>query len=162
MPSLVISTLCLLGYVSSSLSASTMPEYCFASWATLPLGLLCFLGCFASWATLPLGLLCLLGYISTLSALTMPVYCYASWAALPLGLYLIDIVCFDNAGILLCLLACFDMLLLGLCLIDIVFFDNAGILLCLLDCAITGHLFVCQILSYVNMSNRDTLWDRIW
>jgi hypothetical protein len=52
-----------------------MPEYCFAffgyidalylelfaSWVTLPLGLLCLLGCFASWAaswaTLPLGLL---------------------------------------------------------------------------------------------------------
>jgi hypothetical protein len=77
-----------------------MPEYCFAffghidtlplelfaSWAALPLGL-------ASWATLPLGL--------------------ASWAILPLGLYI-------------------DTLPLWLCLIDIVYFDNAGILICLL------------------------------
>jgi hypothetical protein len=87
-----------------------MPEYCFAFFGyidTLPLEL------FASWATLPLGLLCLLG-------------CFASWAALPLGLYidtlplrlcLIDIVCFDNTGILICLLGYFASwatLLLGL------------------------------------------------
>jgi hypothetical protein len=48
-PSLAISTLCLLGYVSSTSSASTMPEYCFAFFGdidTLPLEL------FASWATL--------------------------------------------------------------------------------------------------------------
>jgi hypothetical protein len=110
-PSLVISILCLLGYVSSTSSASTMPEHCFAFFGyinTLPLGLL--------WATLPLGLLCLLGY-------------FASWATLPLGLCAIDIVCFDNAGILLCLLGC----------------------------AIIGHLLVRQMISYVNMPNRDTL-----
>jgi hypothetical protein len=139
LPSLAVSILCLLGS--------------FASWAILPLGLLCLLGYFASWATLPLGLSCLLGY-------------FASWATLPLGLYidtlplgicLIDIICLDNAGILLCLLACSDMLPLGLCLIDIVCFDNAGILLCLLGCAITGHLLVCQMISYVSMSNWDTL-----
>jgi hypothetical protein len=96
---------------------------CYASWAALPLGmplgLLCLLGCFASWATswatLPLGLLCLL-------------------AALPLGLPL---------G-LLCLLGYFNMWPLGPCLIDIVCFDNAGILICLLGCAITGHLLVCK------------------
>jgi hypothetical protein len=73
-----------------------MPEYCFAFFGyidTLPVEL------FASWATLPLGL--------------------ASWAALPLGLYidtlplrlrLIDIVCFANAGILICLLCYFCLL----------------------------------------------------
>jgi uncharacterized membrane protein YphA (DoxX/SURF4 family) len=75
-PSLAISTPCLLGYVSSTSSASTMQEYCFAFFGhidTLPLGLLCLLGYFASWAALPLGLLCLLGY-------------FASWATLPLGL----------------------------------------------------------------------------
>jgi hypothetical protein len=128
--------ICLLGYS--------------ASWATLPLGLLCFLGLplgllclldcfaswaclldyFASWATLPLGLLCLLGY-------------FASWAALPLGLHI-------------------DSLPLGPYLIDTVCFDNAGILICLLGCTITGHLLVCQLISYVNMPNWDTLWDRIW
>jgi hypothetical protein len=67
-----------VGYIDA------LPLELFASWATLPLGLLCLLGCFASWATLPLGLSCLLGFIptlflsgyvsSTLSALTMPVY----------------------------------------------------------------------------------------
>jgi hypothetical protein len=111
------------------------PYRYFASWATLPLGLLCLLGYFASWAcllgystswaTLPLGLLCLLG-------------CFASWATLPLGLFI-------------------DTLPLGPCLIDIVYFDNAGILICLLGCAITGHLLVCKIISYVNFPNRDTL-----
>jgi hypothetical protein len=148
-PSLAISIFCLLGYISSTSPALTMPKYCFAfvgyidtlplelftSWATLPLGLLCLLGCllgyFASWAALPLGLLCLLG-------------CFASWATLPLGLCLIDIVCFDNAGILICLLRYFNMLPLGPCLIDIVCFDNAGILICLLGCAIAGHLLVCK------------------
>jgi hypothetical protein len=65
---------------------------------------------FASRATLPLGLLCLLG--------------------LPLGL--------------LYLLGYFDILPLGLCLIDIVCLDNAGILICLLSCGITGHSLVCQ------------------
>jgi hypothetical protein len=103
-PSLAISTFCLLGYVSSTSSASTMPEYCFAffghidtfslelyaSWATLPLGILCLLGCFASWATLPLGLLCLLGYFASWAALPLGLLCllgyFASWAALPLGL----------------------------------------------------------------------------
>jgi hypothetical protein len=153
MPFSAIPTLCLLGYVSSTSSALTMPEYCFAffghidtlplwairllgysapwacllgffaSWATLPLGL-------ASWPTLPLGLLCLLGYST-------------SWATLPLGLFI-------------------DTFPLGPCLIDIVCFDNAGILICLLGCAITRHLLVCQMISYVNMSNRDTLWNRIW
>jgi hypothetical protein len=106
-----------------------MPEYCFAffghidtlplelfaSWATLPLGLASWailpLG-LASWATLPLGPLCLLGY-------------FASWAALPLGLFI-------------------DTLPLGPCLINIVCFDNAGILICLLGCANTGHLLVCK------------------
>jgi hypothetical protein len=111
-PSLAISTLC--RYVSSTSSASTMPEYCFAFFGhidTLPLEL------FASWAALPLGL--------------------ASWAILPLGLYintlplrlcLIDIVCFDNAGILICLLGCFCLLshfaslgfISTLCLLDYV------------------------------------------
>jgi hypothetical protein len=109
LPSSAISMLCLLNY--------------------LPLGLLCLLGCYASWAALPFGLLCLLGFISTLclsgyvsstlSALTMPVYWYASWATLPLGLYidtlplrlcLIDIVCFDNACIMICLLGRFCLL----------------------------------------------------
>jgi hypothetical protein len=80
---------------------------------------------FASWATLPLGLLCLLGY-------------FASWAALPLRLYI-------------------DTLPLGPCLIDIVCFDNAGILVCLLGYANTGHLLVCKMISYVNMPNRNTL-----
>jgi uncharacterized membrane protein YphA (DoxX/SURF4 family) len=74
--------------------------------------LLCLLGYFASWAALPLGLLCLLGY-------------FASWATLPLGHYI-------------------DTLPLRLCLIDIVCFDNAGILICLLGCANTGHLLVCK------------------
>jgi hypothetical protein len=99
----------------------------FPSWAILPLGL-------ASWATLPLGLFCLLGY-------------FASWAALPPGL--------------LCLLGLplrlFQHLPLGPCLINIVCFDNAGILVCLLGCANLGHLLVCQLISHVNMSNRDTL-----
>jgi hypothetical protein len=59
------------------------PYRYFASWAALPLGLLCLLGYFASRACLlgyfasrailPLGLLCLVGY-------------FASWAAMPLGL----------------------------------------------------------------------------
>jgi hypothetical protein len=125
-PSLAISTLCLLGYVSSTSSASTMPEYYFAFFGhidTLPLEL------FASWAALPLGLFCLLGY-------------FASWASLPLGLYI-------------------DTLPLMLCLIDIVCFDNAGIMICLLGCAIAGHLLVCKMIRYVNMLNRDTLLDRI-
>jgi hypothetical protein len=71
-----LATFYLLGYVSSTLSVSTIPEYCFAFFGyidTLPLGLLCLLGYFASWATFPLGLISLLGY-------------FASWAALPLGL----------------------------------------------------------------------------
>jgi hypothetical protein len=69
--SLAISTLCLLGYVSSTLSASTMPEYCFAFFGhidTLPLEL------FASWATLSLGLLLPLGLLCLLG-------CFASWAS---------------------------------------------------------------------------------
>jgi hypothetical protein len=120
----------------------------------LPLGLLCLLGYFAFWATLPLGL--------------------ASWATLPLTLCLIDIVCFDNAGILICILGYFlplglllplglhiDTLPLWLSLIDIVCFDNAGILICLLDCAIAGHLLICKMIRHVNMLNRDTLLDRI-
>jgi hypothetical protein len=37
-----------------------------------------------------------------------------------------------------------DTLPLRLCLIDIVCFDNAGILICLLGYAITGHLLVCK------------------
>jgi hypothetical protein len=88
----------------------------------LPLGLLCLLGCFcllgyfASWDALPLGLLCLLG-------------CFASWVAtwaiLPFRLYI-------------------DTLPLRLCLIGIVCFDNAGILICLSGCAIAGHLLVCK------------------
>jgi hypothetical protein len=109
-----------------------MPKYCFASWATLPLGLLCLfgllclLGYFASWAALPLGLLCLFGLLCLLG-------CLAYWAALPLGL----------------------------CLIDTVYFDNAGIPVSLLGCAITGHLLICKMISYVNMPNRVTLLDRI-
>jgi hypothetical protein len=112
--------LCLLGY--------------FASWAALPLGLLYILGyisTFASWAkshwhcllwqcrytAMPLGLFCLLG-------------CFASWATLPLWLYI-------------------DILPLGLCLIDTVCFDNAGILLCLLGCANTRHLLVCKMISNI-------------
>jgi hypothetical protein len=88
---------------------------------------------FASWATLPLGL--------------------ASWATLPLGL-----LCLLGLPLgLLCLLGYFNMLPLGPCLIDIVCFDNVGILICLLGCAITGHLLVCKMISYVNMPNRDTL-----
>jgi hypothetical protein len=82
LPSLAILILCLFGLLC-------LLGY-FASWAALPLGLLCLSGCFASWATLPLGLLCLLGYFNML----------------PLGPCLIDIVCFDNAGILICLLGC--------------------------------------------------------
>jgi hypothetical protein len=121
--------ICLLGY---SVSWACLLGY-FASWATLPLGLLCLLGYFASWATLPLGLA---------SWATLPLG-LASWAILPLGL--------------LCLLGYFNMLPLGPCLIDIVCFDNAGKLVSLLGCAITGHLLVCQMISYVNMSNRDTL-----
>jgi hypothetical protein len=115
-----------------------MKLICWPSWAiseyycaffgysdTLPHGLLCLLGysasrtCllgyFASWATLLLGLAswaCLLVY-------------FASWATLPLGPRLIDIVCFDNAETLICLLGC----------------------------AITGHLLVCKMISYVNMRN---------
>jgi hypothetical protein len=101
---------------------------------------------------LPLRLFCLLGcFVSRLYIGTLPV-----------GLCLIGTVYFDNARILLCLLGYFNVLPLGLCLIDIVCFDNAGILICLLGCAITGHLLVCQMISYVNMSNRDTLWNRIW
>jgi hypothetical protein len=80
---------------------------------------------------LPLGLLCLLDYFCLLG-------CFASWATLPLGLYI-------------------DTLPLWPCLIDIVCFDNAGILICLLGCAITGHLLVCKMISYVSMPNRDTL-----
>jgi hypothetical protein len=97
-PSLAISKFCLLCYVSSTSSAWTMPEYCFAFLGhidTLPLEL------FASWAALPLGL--------------------ASWATLPLGLYintlplrlcLTNIVCIDNALLgcfasWACLLGCF-------------------------------------------------------
>jgi hypothetical protein len=94
-PSLAISTFCLLGYVSSTLSAYIMPEYCFAFFGhidTLPLGLPCLLGFFASWAilplglyidTLPLGLLCLLGYFASWALYRH----FASWAALPLGLF---------------------------------------------------------------------------
>jgi hypothetical protein len=133
LPSLAISTLCLLGYVSSTSSASTMPEYWFAFFVyidTLPLWAICLLGYSASWAILPLGPLCLLGH-------------FASWATLPLGL-------------------CIDTLPLRLCLIDIVCFDNVGILICLLGCAITGHLLVCNMTRYVNMINRDNLLDRIW
>jgi hypothetical protein len=115
---------------------------CFASWASLPLRLLCLLGYFASWATLPLGLLCLLGYSASWATLPLGLLCLlgysASWATLPLGLYI-------------------DTLPLGLCLIDIVCFDNVGILLCLLGCANTRHWLVCQMISYVNMPNRDTL-----
>jgi hypothetical protein len=98
LPFLAISILYLLSYLPLGLLC--LLGY---SWATLPLGL-------ASWATLPLGL--------------------ASWAILPLGL--------------LCLLGNFNMLPLGPCLIDIVCFDNAGILICLLGCAITEHLLVCK------------------
>jgi hypothetical protein len=132
MPSLAISTSCLLGYVSLTSSVLTMPEYCFAffgyidtlplelfaSWATLPLGL-------ASWACLlglPLGLLCLLGYYASWACL---LGYFVSWAALPLGPLI-------------------DTLPLGPCLINIVCFDNAGILICLLGCANTGHLLVCK------------------
>jgi hypothetical protein len=111
LPSLAISMLFLLSYLS--------------------LGLLCLLG-------LPLGLLCLLG---------LPLGLLCLWG-LPLGLF--------------CLLGYFNMLPLGPCLIDIVCFDNAGILICLLGCAIAGHLLVCKMISYVNMPNRDTLWNRIW
>jgi hypothetical protein len=121
--------LAFMGYLKILLCLLWLYQY-FASWAALPLGLLCLLGYFASWAALPLGLLCLSG-------------CFASWAILPLGL--------------LCLLGYFNMLSLGPCLTDIVCFDNAGIPICLLGCAITGHLLVCQMISYVNMSNRDTL-----
>jgi hypothetical protein len=75
---------------------------CFASWATLPLGLLCLLGCFASWAALPLGLLCLLGYSAPWAALPLgllcPLGCFASWAALPLGL-LCPLGCFASWAI---------------------------------------------------------------
>jgi hypothetical protein len=127
-----------------------MSEYCFAffgyidalhlelfaSWATLPLGLLCLLGCFASWAaswaTLPLGLL-------------LPLW-LASWATLPLGLLLpLELLCLLSLPLgLLCLLGYFNMLPLGPCLIDIVCFDNVGILIYLLGCAITGRLLVCK------------------
>jgi hypothetical protein len=81
LPSLAISILYLLSY--------------------LPLGLLCLLDYF-----------CLLGYFASWAT-------FASWAALPLGpfidtlplrLCLIDIVCFDNAGILICLLGYFCLL----------------------------------------------------
>jgi hypothetical protein len=54
-----------------------------------------------------------------------------------------------------------DTLPLRLCLIDIVCFDNAGILICLLGCAITRHVLVCNMISYLNMLNRVTLLDRI-
>jgi hypothetical protein len=114
-----------------------MPEYCFAffghidtlplelfaSWATLPLGL-------ASWAILPLGLLCLLGLpleLICLLGLPLRLLCLLG---LPLGLF--------------CLLGYLNMLPPGPCLIGIVCFDNAGILICLLGCAITGHLLVCK------------------
>jgi hypothetical protein len=63
LPSLAISMLCILSY--------------------LPLGLLCLLGYFASWATLPLGLLLPLGLGSWA---TLPLG-LASWAILPLGLF---------------------------------------------------------------------------
>jgi hypothetical protein len=117
---LPLELLCLLVYSASWAT--------FTSWATWPLGLLLPLG-LASWATLPLGLLCLFGlYIDTL----------------PLRLCLIDIVSFDNASILICLLGCFNMLPLGPYLIDIVCFDNADILIWLLDCAIAGHLLICK------------------
>jgi hypothetical protein len=115
-----------------------MPEYCFAFFGhidTLPLGLLCLLGYSASWATLPLGL-------ASWATLPLGPLCLlgysASWATLPLGLFI-------------------NTLPLGPCLIDIIFFDNAGILICLLGCAITGHLLVCRMISYVNMPNRVTL-----
>jgi hypothetical protein len=68
------------------------------------------------------------GYIDTLSF-----ELFASWATLPLGL-----------ASWACLLGYFNMLPLGPCLIDIVCFDNAGILICLLGCAITRHLLVCK------------------
>jgi hypothetical protein len=143
-----------------------MPEYCFASWATLP----CLLGYFAFWATLPFGLLCLLGlplgllcllgcfaswacllgYFASWACL---LGYFASWATLPLGL-----ASWATLPLrLLCLLGFFNMLPLGLCLFDIVCFDNAGILVCLLGCANTGHLLVCKMISYVNMPNWDTL-----
>jgi hypothetical protein len=77
LPSLAISIL--LPFWAICLLGYSASWATFASWATLPLGL-------ASWATLPLG-----PYIDTL----------------PLRLCLIDIVRFDNAGILICLLGCF-------------------------------------------------------
>jgi hypothetical protein len=148
-PSLAILTSCLLGYVSSTSSASTMPEYCFAFFGyidTLPLELFASWANFASWATLPLGLpfaswACLLGYFCLLG--------------LPLGL-LLPFELFRLFGLYI------DTLPLRLCLIDIVSFDNAGILICLLGCAITRHLLICNMISYVNMLNRDILWNRIW
>jgi hypothetical protein len=117
LPSLAISILCLLSDLPLGLLC--LSGYS-ASRAILPLGLFCLLG-------LPLGLLCLLGY-------------FASWATLPLGLVSWAIL----PTRLLCLLGYFDMLPLGPCLIDIVCFDNAGILICLLGCANTGHLLVCK------------------
>jgi hypothetical protein len=135
-PFLAISTLCLSGHVSSTLSVRQCRN------TTLPssaISILCLLGCFASWVALPLGLLCL-------SGLPLGLLCLLGLALgllLPLGLYI-------------------DTLPLRLCLIDIVCFDNAGILICLLGYAITGHLLVCQLISYVNMSNRDTMLDQIW
>jgi hypothetical protein len=76
------------------------------------------LGYSASWAALPLGLLLPLGL--------------ASWAASPLGPYI-------------------DTSPLRLCLIDIVCFDNAGILICLLGCVTTGHLLICKMIKHVSM-----------
>jgi hypothetical protein len=134
-----------------------MPEYCFAFFGhidTLPLGLLCLFGLLCLLG-LPLGLLCLLGY-------------FASWAALPLGLLCLlglplGLLCLLGLplGLLLPLGLYIDTLPLRLCLIDIVCFDNTGILICFLGRAITGHLLVCELISYVNMSNRDTMLDWI-
>jgi hypothetical protein len=92
--------------------------------------------------SLAITILCLLGYFASWAALPLGLLCllgcFASWAILPLGLFI-------------------DTLPLGPGLIDIVCFNNAGILISLLGCAITGQLLVCQVISYVNMSNRDTL-----
>jgi hypothetical protein len=83
---------------------------------------------------LPLGLLCLLGLPL---GLLLPFELFASWATLPLGLLL-------PLGLHLPLGLYIDTLPLRLCLIDIICFDNAGILICLLGCAIAGHLLVCK------------------
>jgi hypothetical protein len=155
LPSLAISILYLLSY--------------------LPLGLLCLLdyfcllGYFASWATFA-SWACLLSY-------------FASWAALPLGLYidtlplrlcLIDIVCFDNAGILICLLGCFaSWATLPLGLFQHVIIWAMSHRHCLLwqfrytdmPLGLCQHWALVQyakMIRHVNMLNRDTLWNRIW